>query len=148
VCSGGGRVPRGESRNAYCRTLQKRAKVVTKMECRNGGDCGKYTCGRFALGCWYPVGIAAGLLLAPLVPEAAGSAAAVGKTALLAGTATSVLWGAPIETATTTATPESGAIVTVTEGGTSEAELLQRFFDYLNHQNTIDPSGDGGGGSG
>jgi hypothetical protein len=75
VCSGGGRVPRGESRNAYCNILRKRAKVVTKMECRNGGDCGNYTCGRYAIGCWYPLGVAAGVLLCVAAcPAAAGAA--------------------------------------------------------------------------
>jgi hypothetical protein len=65
-----------------CKGAIKIQASVTKAECKNDpGACGKYTCGRFAIQCWYPLGIAAAALLCVAFCPAAAATAGDAATA-------------------------------------------------------------------
>jgi hypothetical protein len=65
------------SKSNACEAAIKTSKKVTKAECRNDpGACGKYTCGHFAIGCLYPLGLAILALTCVVTCPEAGAAAA------------------------------------------------------------------------
>lgn len=67
ICSGGARLPAGESEAKACGQAQSEAKKVTSSECHNDGGCGNDSCGTWGFECWYPA-----LPLAALVCVAGG----------------------------------------------------------------------------
>jgi hypothetical protein len=91
----------------------------------------------------YP--IAMSIALGPFAYAAGASVAAtvtvtgITRAALVTATALSVGVGSPLENATTDTPPVSATIVNLGIGNPSDAEFLQRYFDMLNHENTLEP---------